>query len=141
MAYLYLIEVSSILLNWIYDISDYLIRMEDCSPVTVGLWDLRCAPPTCVVHHGGPMSVRSGGRPMAQTSSVEHNIALYCWSVAQQLPQTHFGKQVDRTDSITITADAEEGNDHQHNVPCNNHIFFYTLKNNCAKCNIQAKHL
>ena len=32
----------------------------------MGLGDLRCAPPGCIVHHGeqgGPMSVRSEGHP------------------------------------------------------------------------------
>ena len=37
------------------------------------LYDLHCVPPTCIVHHGaqgGPMSVRSGGRP-------RHSIAFF----------------------------------------------------------------
>ena len=49
-----------------------------CAPLcgyrtTLCTTDLRCAPPTCVVHHvaqGGPMSFRSRGRFI-------HNVALY----------------------------------------------------------------
>ena len=51
---------------------------------------LRCAPPTCVVHHGaqgGPMFVRSGGSTKIFVADNEHaNQGSHCSSVP-----IHFG--------------------------------------------------